>query len=347
MAIGPLCGSIGGECRSRRIPHLRRRMPHHDAPRHRHPAHHLHPSPPRWAERQRLVVTSVARCRAWRPLVVRDVRQAAGGRRFGVARTMPCVVSRRDQHVMFGLAVLVGGVGGAAVADGIQLGCAAGGAGAVAVPAVAGRGVTSARKGSCGWLRGGAPRGRVSVSSVRPLRRAPRVLARGGRLIAVALAERATACVAACALGRSTAWRTPAWPSSDTQGTRMPRFRAVVAAVALLALASASTAVAHQGNANYRSLISAVTPPVPGVKLQVLNFDDRLALLNTSGKTIVIQGYNSEPYARGAGRRHRAGQPALAGLLPQQRPHGRRQGARVGQPGRPAAVEVRRQDGAL
>lgn len=35
-----------------------------------------------------------------------------------------------------------------------------------------------------------APRARP-VSSVRPLRRGPRVLARGGRLIAVALAERA------------------------------------------------------------------------------------------------------------------------------------------------------------
>jgi hypothetical protein len=78
----------------------------------------------------------------------------------------------------------------------------------------------------------------------------------------------------------------------------MPRFRAVVAGAGLVALACASTAVAHQGNANYRSLIGGVTPAVPGVKLQVLNFDDRLALQNTSGKTIVIQGYNREPYAR-------------------------------------------------
>ena len=78
----------------------------------------------------------------------------------------------------------------------------------------------------------------------------------------------------------------------------MPRHRAVVAGAALLVLASASTAAAHQGNANYRSLIGGVTPAVPGVKLQVLNFDDRLALQNTSGRTIVIQGYNREPYAR-------------------------------------------------
>src|SRR6185295_20068402 len=78
----------------------------------------------------------------------------------------------------------------------------------------------------------------------------------------------------------------------------MPRFRAVVAGAALFVLVAASTAAAHQGNANYRSLVGGVTPPVPGVKLQVLNFDDRLALQNTSGKTIVIQGYNRESYAR-------------------------------------------------
>jgi hypothetical protein len=78
----------------------------------------------------------------------------------------------------------------------------------------------------------------------------------------------------------------------------MSRYRAVVAGAALCVLVAASTATANQGNANYRSLIGGVTPAVPGVKLQVLNFDDRLALQNTSGKTIVIQGYNREPYAR-------------------------------------------------
>lgn len=78
----------------------------------------------------------------------------------------------------------------------------------------------------------------------------------------------------------------------------MPRLRAVVAAVALFALVAASTAIAHQGNADYRSVIGRVTPAVAGIKLQVLNFDDRLALQNASGQTVVIQGYNREPYAR-------------------------------------------------
>src|SRR3954466_6599329 len=79
---------------------------------------------------------------------------------------------------------------------------------------------------------------------------------------------------------------------------RMLRLRAVATGAALLALLGAAPALAHQGNPNYRSVIHGVTPAVPGVKLQVLNFDDRLQLDNRTGKTIVVQGYQKEPYAR-------------------------------------------------
>jgi hypothetical protein len=78
----------------------------------------------------------------------------------------------------------------------------------------------------------------------------------------------------------------------------MSRLAAVVAVAALVALAAAPTASAHQGNPNFRSIIDGVTPSVTGVTLQVLNFDDRLELQNTSGQTVVVQGYNGEPYAR-------------------------------------------------
>jgi hypothetical protein len=78
----------------------------------------------------------------------------------------------------------------------------------------------------------------------------------------------------------------------------MTRLRLVAAVSALIALAAAPAANAHQGNPNYRSVVDRVVPKVPGLRLQVLNLDDRLELQNRTGKTVTIQGYQGEPYAR-------------------------------------------------
>jgi hypothetical protein len=78
----------------------------------------------------------------------------------------------------------------------------------------------------------------------------------------------------------------------------MSRLRLVAVLSALFALAAAPAALAHQGNPNYRSVIDRVSPKVSGLRLQVLNLDDRLELQNTSGKTVVVKGYQGEPYAR-------------------------------------------------
>jgi hypothetical protein len=78
----------------------------------------------------------------------------------------------------------------------------------------------------------------------------------------------------------------------------MLRLRAVVVGAALLALLAAAPAFAHQGNPNYRSVIHGVTPAEPGLKLQVLNFDDRLQIDNRTGKTVLVRGYQNEPYLR-------------------------------------------------
>jgi hypothetical protein len=51
-------------------------------------------------------------------------------------------------------------------------------------------------------------------------------------------------------------------------------------------------------NYNYRSNITSIAPSVPGLSLQVLEFADRLLLINHSGKTVTVYGYNGEPYAR-------------------------------------------------
>ncbi len=74
--------------------------------------------------------------------------------------------------------------------------------------------------------------------------------------------------------------------------------RALALGVAAAALLVAPAALAHQGNPNYRSIVDAVTPKVAGLKLQVLNYDDRFQMTNRTGQTVTVQGYNGEPYAR-------------------------------------------------
>jgi len=48
----------------------------------------------------------------------------------------------------------------------------------------------------------------------------------------------------------------------------------------------------------YRSYITSVTPNVPGLSLEVLEFADRIVLRNHTGKTVTVYGYSGEPYAR-------------------------------------------------
>ncbi len=49
---------------------------------------------------------------------------------------------------------------------------------------------------------------------------------------------------------------------------------------------------------DYRSNITSVTPEVPGLSFQVLEFADRILMTNHTGKTVTIYGYEGEPYAR-------------------------------------------------
>ena len=66
-----------------------------------------------------------------------------------------------------------------------------------------------------------------------------------------------------------------------------------------LALAfSAAPALGHEGNPDFRSEIESVRPSVPGVSLEVLNYDADLELVDRGEHEIVIYGYEGEPYAR-------------------------------------------------
>jgi hypothetical protein len=72
-------------------------------------------------------------------------------------------------------------------------------------------------------------------------------------------------------------------------------------ALALAALTSAlfaASAFAHAGNPNYESLVKGVTPNIPGFSVVVLNGDDRLEVVDHNATTVVIGGYQKEPYLR-------------------------------------------------
>jgi hypothetical protein len=71
---------------------------------------------------------------------------------------------------------------------------------------------------------------------------------------------------------------------------------ALVLALALCG-ALAAPALAHEGNPDFESLVTAVEG-APGVKAEILNGDDRLLVVNEGSSTVVVEGYDSEPYAR-------------------------------------------------
>jgi hypothetical protein len=70
----------------------------------------------------------------------------------------------------------------------------------------------------------------------------------------------------------------------------------VAAAAALLV--GAPVALAHDGSPNFLSQINEVTAAAEGVDVEVLNRDDRLLLRNDSDATVLVEGYDGEPYAR-------------------------------------------------
>lgn len=71
-----------------------------------------------------------------------------------------------------------------------------------------------------------------------------------------------------------------------------------VATMAACALPVAP-ALAHEGDPNFRSDITAVTPQVEGLTVEVLNRDDRLLITNRTGEDVTVEGYRAgEPYAR-------------------------------------------------
>ena len=71
-------------------------------------------------------------------------------------------------------------------------------------------------------------------------------------------------------------------------------------AVALIALALCPSAAAHGGGGarGFTSTVTSIEPATPGIEVRVLDGDDRAGLRNETGKTILVPGYDGEPYLR-------------------------------------------------
>ena len=81
----------------------------------------------------------------------------------------------------------------------------------------------------------------------------------------------------------------------------MSRTRSTVTVLTtLLALLAPAVANAHEGNPDYRSEITSITPAAAadGLTATIQNFDDNVELVNRSGKEVLVKGYDGEPYVR-------------------------------------------------
>jgi hypothetical protein len=137
------------------------------------------------------------------------------------------------------------------------------------------------------------------------------------------------------------------WPPRHSQrrstwiGQRLHQARLILALVGLLVVALAGPAQAHVigvgGRAsNYQTDVLAITPPVPGLTIRILEAGNQLELTNHSGQEVVVLGYRSEPSLRvgptGVYQNQRApGTYANRYATPQAQP------TRAG-PGRPATL---------
>jgi hypothetical protein len=72
----------------------------------------------------------------------------------------------------------------------------------------------------------------------------------------------------------------------------------LAAAVAALAVCPVASAHGDGAERGFRSAVESIRPNLSGLTIRVLESDDELQLRNETGRTIVILGYDGEPYLR-------------------------------------------------
>jgi hypothetical protein len=72
-----------------------------------------------------------------------------------------------------------------------------------------------------------------------------------------------------------------------------------LAAILLVALVACPAAAGHgDGGRGYTSTVETITPKLDGLAVEVLQRDDQLHLRNDTGRELLIEGYEGEPYLR-------------------------------------------------
>jgi hypothetical protein len=81
------------------------------------------------------------------------------------------------------------------------------------------------------------------------------------------------------------------------------RLGLVLLTAAALPVVQAGPAAAHGVGVglrptNYRTDVTGISPPAPGLQVRVREAGDKLELTNTSGREVLVLGYSQEPYLR-------------------------------------------------
>ncbi|HTD51240.1 MAG TPA: hypothetical protein VK771_11600, partial [Acidimicrobiia bacterium] len=80
------------------------------------------------------------------------------------------------------------------------------------------------------------------------------------------------------------------------------RAAALIAVAAAAVVIAAAPASAHTASGprptNYLSTLGSISPPIPGVRVRVVELGNKLQLTNRTSRDVVILGYDDEPYLR-------------------------------------------------